>query len=619
MFDRLGVTGGSGGGRHPRVARADRVTAIRRAELRIEALVLRDAADWADQHGVDLDDPFATGPAGGVGRQVGSDGTPWIDEHLALEYGTLRGTSTHEATSLIIDALDLRHRFPRIWRAVHHLQVRVRFARRISAACRDLSREAAAAVDAELTSRAAWGLPWARLEKVLTAAIINADPARHQAKLDAARFDRRVWLSPDEDGLRTLVIRADQGDQILLHALIERIADILLADGDTDPADARRAKAAGWLARPEDLVVLLYRHATSAPAPTTSPAPGPAQHESATVQHGSATAQSGSATVQTAVVQSRPDDAADPQPPADFPDHDRGAVEPPWDPGVSDRLPPPPSRWLGTDHRPRPEPFPPAWAYQRDEDHPPDTGPPEQPPPPDPDPPGPRLGSDVPRLVDYLTAQGLKPARPRVVLHVHLTDQTLATGQGVVRSDDCGPILLAQLLTLLRDHHCQVSLRPVLDPAELAAVDAYEIPDALRTAVRTRHPASVFPFSSRTGRHLELDHTVPHTRTATGPPAQTRIGNLGPLAHVEHQAKTHGAWHVEQPHPGVFLWRSPHRHYFLVTNHGTQALGPMPTPRPTGLPDRPTVVRHQRRQHVSRRERRAANASTSPVGAPAHG
>ena len=82
MFDRSGGAG-SGGGRHPRVARADRVTAIRRSELRIEAMVLRDAADWGWKHGVDLDDPFAIGPAGGVGKHVDLDGTPWIDERPA--------------------------------------------------------------------------------------------------------------------------------------------------------------------------------------------------------------------------------------------------------------------------------------------------------------------------------------------------------------------------------------------------------------------------------------------------------------------------------------------------------------------------------------------------------
>lgn len=278
MFDRSGGAGGCGSrtaaapagggraGRSLREARACRVGEIRRAELRIEALVLRDAAEWAIEHGVDESDPFAAGPAGGAGRFVGSDGTPWIDEHVGKEYGALRATSTFEATDLIIDALDLRHRLPRLWQAVHQLRVRVRYARKISKACRDLSRDAAAVVDAELARKAAWGLPWARLEKILAAAIINADPALHEARLAAARFDRRVWLSASEDGLRTMVIRADEGDQVLLYATIERIAEILLLEGDTDPVAQRRSKAAGWLARPEDLTVLLYKHA-GGPAP----------------------------------------------------------------------------------------------------------------------------------------------------------------------------------------------------------------------------------------------------------------------------------------------------------------------------------------------------------------
>ena len=182
-------------------------------------------------------------------------------------------------------------------------------------------------------------------------------------------------------------------------------------------------------------------------------------------------------------------------------------------------------------------------------------------------------------------------------MHVHVTDQTLLTGQGVVRSDEMGPILLSQLIDLLKDHHCQISLRPILDPANLAAVDAYEIPETLRAAVRTRHPASVFPFSSRKGKHLELDHTTPHTKTAE-PSGQTLVGNLGPLAHPEHQAKTDGVWHVEQPHPGVYLWRSPHQHYFLVTNQGTQALGPLPEPRAklTSL----RVIMDKKRKHTCR-------------------
>lgn len=633
--------GGSGGNRvhrarasrSPREARAGRVSQIRHAELSIEALVLRDAADWAGEHGVDLDDPFATGPAGGVGKQIGSDGTPWIDEHVAKEYGALRGTSTFEATELIIDALDLRHRFPRLWLAIRELRVRVRDARRISKACRELSAEAAGKVDAELARKAAYGLPWPRLSRLLAAAIINADPALHQARLNAAKFDRRVWLSETEDGLRTLVIKADAGDQVLLYALIDRIADILKLEGDTDPVDQRRAKAAGWLARPEDLVVLLYRHSsyppgggnktseeptaasTTAEEPTAATADQPTQDADATARdiadptaHGATTddqtpdADPSDADPSTGGGGSGSpggeDEPPTPVPPDDHPGYHWGAPEPPWDPGVSDRLPRPRGRFYGTQNQPDPEPYGPTWDY----DPPPDDGPP---PPPDParaGPPGTRLGCDLPRLVDYLTAKGLKPVPPRVELQVHLTDQTLLTGNGIVRSEDCGPMLLAQLTELLGRHHCQISLRPVLDPANLAAVDAYEVSQPLRDAVRLRHPASIFPFSSRLGHHLDLDHTVPHTHTSD-PPGQTRLGNLGPLARPEHRAKTDGVWHLEQPHPGVFLWRSPHRHYFLVTNQGTQPLGPLPRPEAetsTAPPPTSVHITGRRRRHRGR-------------------
>ena len=553
-------------------------------------MTLRDAAGWAIEHGVDPEDPFATGPAGGVGKYVGSDGTPWVDEHVAKEYGCLRGTSTFEATELIIDALDLRHRFPRIWRAVKQLQIRVRDARRISKQCRDLSQSAAAKVDAELFRKAALGLPWSRLSKIVAAAVMNADPALHKAKLAAAKFDRRVWLSESENGLRTMVIRADEGNQILLYALIERIAEILELDGDTDPVDQRRSKAAGWLARPEDLTVLLYQHSQN--AESTQPPPATADQESAPGESDSSGNAAGCDVTPRADTQpAEPDVSADaaadtrdasardsdyesetPMPPADWPDYDWDAPEPTPNPGVSDSLPAPRNRWHGTQDRPGPEPYPPAWCYQPPDDL-------NDPAPPldraSAGPTGARLGFNVPRLVDCLTAAGLKPARPRVVMNVHLTDETLQTGDGVVRVDDTGPMLLSQLLALLGEHHCQISLRPVLDPANLAPVDAYEIPQALRDAVRLRHPASVFPFSSRHSSAMDLDHTVAHTRTSQ-PAGQTRIGNLGPLARPEHRAKTAGVWHVEQPHPGVFLWRSPHRHYFLVTNQGTQALGPTP-------------------------------------------
>ena len=158
---------------------------------------------------------------------------------------------------------------------------------------------------------------------------------------------------------------------------------------------------------------------------------------------------------------------------------------------------------------------------------------------------------------------------------MYLTDETLRTGSGVVRVDhaDYGPMLAGQLREFLGKHACHISLRPVLDPDHVPAVDAYEIPARIRDAVRVRQIASVFPFSgARFG--LDLDHTTPYD--PAGPSGQTSVTGLGPVARGEHNSRTHGRWTVTSPHPGVYLWRSTHGFYFLVTNQGTQSLGPLP-------------------------------------------
>ena len=114
---------------------------------------------------------------------------------------------------------------------------------------------------------------------------------------------------------------------------------------------------------------------------------------------------------------------------------------------------------------------------------------------------------------------------PRVVIHVHVTDQTLIEQHGVVRTEH-GPITLDQFRQWLTQADPIITIRPVLDPAATAAVDAYEIPQRLRQAMTVRHPGSVWPFSPattiRTGGRLDLDHTIPHT--THGPPGQTVAG-----------------------------------------------------------------------------------------------
>ncbi len=117
-----------------------------------------------------------TGIAGGAGRRAGSDGTPLVDEFAVLEYAALRHLSEPTARALMIDVADLEHRFPKLWAAVRALWLPVWQARKIVAACRDLSPAAAALVDTELAGIVD-GLPWSRILTRLAAAIMQADPA----------------------------------------------------------------------------------------------------------------------------------------------------------------------------------------------------------------------------------------------------------------------------------------------------------------------------------------------------------------------------------------------------------------------------------------------------------
>jgi hypothetical protein len=171
-------------------------------------------------------------------------------------------------------------------------------------------------------------------------------------------------------------------------------------------------------------------------------------------------------------------------------------------------------------------------------------------------------------LTDDPTGHGSNRSRSRVTLYVHLTDDAIATNTGVARVEGTGPVTVDQIRRWLG--HAHVTVKPVIDLANQAPVDGYEIPDRLREAVHLITPTDCFPFATNQGRRQDIDHTDPYDDT--GPPGQTRIGNLAPLTRFHHRIKTHTGWEVRQPFPGTFIWRSPHGRTYLVDHTGTRRL-----------------------------------------------
>ncbi len=219
------------------------------------------AAQWADLH------PTSSGtvlPGTERSKRYGGDGTPFAGEFAAAELGVLLGRSHVAAATLMADALDVRHRLPKLWAELTAGRVRVWQARHVASRTRatGLTLAQAREVD-ETTTPYLASLPWGRFLELLEARIIAADPDAAEARRLAAELERFVITGQsNEHGLKTLVAKATAGEVIYLVAMVDRIAEILLQQGDTDPVGARRSKALGILAHPARALALL-RSATS--------------------------------------------------------------------------------------------------------------------------------------------------------------------------------------------------------------------------------------------------------------------------------------------------------------------------------------------------------------------
>lgn len=164
-------------------------------------------------------------------------------------------------------------------------------------------------------------------------------------------------------------------------------------------------------------------------------------------------------------------------------------------------------------------------------------------------------------------------ARPgQTEVFVHLTDHTLATGNGVLRAEGIGPLLADQLTELIG--HGPYTVKPVIDLNDTVSVDAYEIPSRIRERVRLTYPVELFPFGTReTHRTIDLDHIQPYD--PYGSAGQTSTSNLAPLSRYAHRVKTHAyGWTVHRINHNTLEWSTPHGFTFRVDATGTHRVDP---------------------------------------------
>ena len=110
-------------------------------------------------------------------------------------------------------------------------------------------------------------------------------------------------------------------------------------------------------------------------------------------------------------------------------------------------------------------------------------------------------------LLDALRDIDLRPLAPRAVLHVHLHEAALHSGDGVARVEGFGPLTLTRLAELLRTH--QVKVQPVQDLSDRVRYTAYEHPESLRDQVHLITGGDYWPYATSTSRNVDLDHPTP--------------------------------------------------------------------------------------------------------------
>ena len=231
-------------------------------EDRAAADLLELAARWADLHPPESIHSAAafTTPGSEHEEPIAGQGCPLVAEFCVAELGASLGMSSTAAKKLIGNALELRHRLPRLWRQVQVGAVPAWQARRVAEATIHatpaLTPEAAGWVDAQVAAVAGKVGP-AQLDRLVAETITRFDLAAADPTTDPEdgylSVDPRHVTIHGEDvhfaGTVRIEGELDLADALDLDRAIAQGAAMQKALGSTESLDARRAAALGDLAR----------------------------------------------------------------------------------------------------------------------------------------------------------------------------------------------------------------------------------------------------------------------------------------------------------------------------------------------------------------------------------
>jgi len=250
--------------------------ALRRAAEVAEAELLATACGWADRHPPESVEGFSSYVERGFGDTaipVAGPGAPLVAEFAVAELAAVLGMTTEAGRRLVGQALELRHRLPRLWARVQAVELPAWRARRVAEATVPLAAEAAGFVDAHLAPVAHKVGP-AQVDRLVAEAIGRFMPETADAQRAAAADRWHFTVGHTRvsfDGTSVVHGELDLVDALDLEAAISQGAAVRATLGSIDTLDVRRAAAAGDLARRQLALDLAAGQGVT--RPPTEPAP----------------------------------------------------------------------------------------------------------------------------------------------------------------------------------------------------------------------------------------------------------------------------------------------------------------------------------------------------------
>ena len=446
----------------------------------------------------------------------GSFGTIPISEFAAMELGPLMGCSPQQGKAILFETLNLYYRHPNLWEAVQDLSVDAHRARKAAGKFGVLIPEVAQRAG-ELWVQRQHRYAWQGAIDLCDKIIVELDPVAAAEKEAARLAAREVKLWGFHEGTINLTARLDALDARYVYATATRIAAILHAKPEYTKVaiDVLRAKALGIMAHPAVALAMLQGAVQQPIFGTTAD------------------------DVAEGMADTEPDTAAGAATMHDV-KHTSGA-------GTTDQH----CETTTASDAPHVGSSGDAMEAGHHEIINTDTG---------------RIDTDPHHCLGHTCGTITVPVvklQPSVQLYIHLTpDMTAADIEGA------GTIAIQTLVELLDGK--QVKITPVIDLNTTEDEYQYRPSRSLKEAIQLTWPTEAFPYSNRSSRGCDLDHTSAFQAACKD--AQTRLDNLAPLSRRTHRAKTASFWQYHQPTPGQLTWTSPLGFRYTIDKNGTRRI-----------------------------------------------